>query len=232
MYEDRLLPDYKETKEVSHSPNGDVLSFRRALTRASVVSKVARTHISLLFTLSNYSDIIAHNYLSSIDTEKAKKLLLRDFFSLMSDYSEELALPLNKLIGDVEKKIQKIAYDNQESIEDKVKLKLAIHLKQWEEREKDEELVKEMKRRTDFVFKLKGVRSDSYVEKVTCPACDNESLVTIKTDFDYSDGSAVSTGVFVSGLKCYFCQLRIYEYEEIDYLGLDDLLTADNGLFS
>jgi hypothetical protein len=227
FYKDRLLPNFKQNQEISGSPDTDVLTFKLSLLRAKSISKTTENNTALLFSLSNYRDIIAHNHLSLIDIEKAKILLLRDFYKLIRDYSNELNLKISYFLGPSEIKLASISSKYQESIEDKVKIKLESHKKRWEQLKEQPGYVDKMREKTESIYEASFKNRESFAEKLECPACHNLALITIEVDIDYSEGQANPIGAFVSSLKCHFCKLVIEDYDEMDYLNLNDVLVND-----
>lgn len=227
LYKASLLPNYKDNQEISKKPNSDVLTFKLSLLRAKSVSKTTDKHTALLFSLSNLRDIIAHNHLSRLDIEKLKTMLLRDFYPLILDYSNELSLPINNFLGPLATDLATISAEHQETIEDKVNMILDAHKKKWEERKTDTTLAEKAKKETKEADS-KGNTRESFTVIYDCPACENDSLLFVDVDFDYSDGEVYPIGTFVRYLNCFYCDLLIEEYDEIDYLELNEVLNQLN----
>lgn len=227
LYKNSLLENYAQNKEISKTPDADVLSFKLSLLRAKSISETTEKHTSLLFSLSNSRDIIAHSTISYLDLEKAKILLLRDFFPLVSSYSKELGLPVNFFIGKNEFELASISSNYQEFIEDKINIKLEYHKKRWDQLKNVPGFLEKMKNKIDHALQSQSVNRDSYFEVAPCPACDNDSLLTVEIDFDYSEGEVHPIGAFVSKLRCLFCKLKLEDYDEIDYLDLNNVLIPE-----
>lgn len=227
LYIERLLPNYNQNKEISKSPDADVLTFKLSLMRAKSISVTSEKNTSMLFSLSNFRDIIVHNELSSLDIEKSKKLLLRDFYPLIRDFSTELDLPINYFLGPREIKLASISSEHQESIEEKLNIKLDSHRKRWEQLKNVSGFAEKMKSKTGMAYQAFRERRDKFIEITECPACNNDALLTVEVDFDYSEGQVQPMGVFVSKLNCLFCKLTIEDYDEIDHLKLNDLLIPE-----
>jgi len=227
FYGDNLLPNFKHNQEIAKSPNADVLTFKLSLLRAKSVSNVTESNTALLFALSNYRDIIAHNRLSLLEVDTAKILLLRDYYKLIRDYCGELDLPASSFMGSFEIKLGSMSSEHQESIEEKVAIRLESHSKRWEQLKKVDGFVDKMASRTKSRRESSYKSRDSYSEIAECPACHNDALINIEVDFDFSDGQVTPVGAFVSSLKCLFCKLVIEDYDVMDYLDLNDVLTGD-----
>jgi hypothetical protein len=60
LYRDRLLPNASHNREIAKEPDADVLTFKLSLLRSKSISQIADRHTNLLFSLSNFRDIIAH----------------------------------------------------------------------------------------------------------------------------------------------------------------------------
>ena len=59
---------------------------------------------------------------------------------------------------------------------------------------------------------------------ISCPVCENISLLYYEPDVEYEHGITVLNGLYVTELECNFCRLRIFDYDEVDYLRLNDQL--------
>jgi hypothetical protein len=223
LYKEHLLPNFQQNQEIANKPDTDVLTFKLSLLRAKSISKTTEKHTALLLSLSNSRDIIVHNDLSLLDIDKLKKLLLRDFYPLMRDYCSELGLQLKSFV-DSEIKLSTISSKHQESIEEKVKMKLESHKKRWEQMKSNPGFVAKRKQKTSSI-QQGSISRDSYTEIFECPACLNDALLTVDIDFDYTDDEVYPIGAFVSKLRCLYCKLFIEDYDEIDYLNLNEYLS-------
>lgn len=222
LYKKSLLPSHKKNKEISQKPDADVLSFKRSLIRAKSISITTEKNTSLLFLLSNLRDTIAHNKLSDLNLQKSKTLLLRDFYPLIKDFSDELNQNITRFLGSYKIRLSSISAKHQESIEDKVKMKLDSHKMRWEQLKTTSGFIEKMKAKTELIY-----QSSKNVDVTDCPACDNTALLTVEVDYDYSEGQVRPMGIFASQLKCLFCKLLVLDYDEIDYLKLNDLLIPE-----
>ena len=227
LYGNKLVSEWAKNKEISGSPDADVLTFKLSLLRTKAVSKAAEKHTSMLFALSNWRDVIAHNALSMLDIEKCRTLLLRDFYPMVRDFSSELNLSMSRLLGSHEIRLASLSASHQESIEEKVKVRLDAHARRWAQLQNVPGYATKMKNKNDSALRAAANKRDVFVELVPCPACENEAILTAEVDFDYDDGNVWPTGAFVSGLKCFYCKLEIEDYDEIDHLELHDYITPE-----
>ena len=227
VYGDKLLPGWAHNKEVSGSPDEDVLTFKLSLLRTKAISKAAEKHTSMLFALSNWRDILAHNALARLDIDKCRTLLLRDFYPLIRDFSAELNLPMSRLIGSHEIRLASLSADHQESIEEKVKVRLDAHAKRWEQLQNVPGYTTKMKINSDSAVRAAANKRDTFVEVVPCPACENDAIITAEVDFDYDDGHVWPIGAFVSSLRCLYCKLVVEDYDEIDHLELNSYIAPE-----
>ncbi|MBA3006222.1 MAG: hypothetical protein FP810_06480 [Desulfocapsa sp.] len=227
IYGERLLPGWKDNKEITGSPDADVLTFKLSLLRTKAISQTAEKHTSMMFALSNWRDIIAHNALSMLDIEKCRTLILRDFYPLMRDFSTELNISISSLLGSHDIRLASLSANHQESIEEKVKVRLDAHARKWEQLQNIPGYAAKMKDKSKSVL-LAGIKKrDTLVELVPCPACENDAILTAEVDFDYDDDHVWPVGFFVSSLKCLYCELEIDDYDEIDHLGLNTHFTPE-----
>jgi hypothetical protein len=222
LYKDNLLPNYKDNQEISKKPDADVLTFKLSLLRAKSVSRTTDKHTALLFSLSNSRDIIAHHHLSALDIEKMKVMLLRDFYPLIVDYCTELELHIDDFVGSLATDLAAVSVEHQETIEKKMNILLEAHKQRWEQRKADAALVVKAQKETKDA-QSKGLSRDSFIETTDCPACGNNAILFMSVDFDYSEGEVNPIGAFVQYLNCFYCDLLIEEYDEIDYLELNEI---------
>ena len=80
--------------------------------------------------------------------------------------------------------------------------------------------------------KVSGTNSnlvpDTFVSR-TCPACENVGLLWIEEDWEAggTTGHGYLTGVYVAGFECRFCDLELNDFEEFDFLKLNERLSND-----
>jgi hypothetical protein len=224
LYNDRLRPGYSQSKQIASNPNDDVITFRSSLHRAKLCSESIEKHSSLLFSLSNMRDILAHRPMSELDTGKARSMATRDMYVLVSDCSTEVGHDLEHYLGPHSDRLRTLSEEirEQEAFEARMQAILAEHKAIWEAREEEEATSRRARFRT--LQKRGKIGQNRFYDTVECPACGNDALVAVEADFDLIDRRAVFMGVFADHLKCYYCDLELDSYEELDYVNIDNLL--------
>ena len=222
LYQDKLLPNVVKNQEILSTPDGDVLTFKLSLLRAKAISGTTEKHTSLLFSLSNYRDIIVHNTLKQLDISKLKKLILADFYPMIQDYCREIGIRSDDIFGENEIKIAEVSAKNQESPDGRIRLRIEVHQKKWDQLKKVPGYISDKLRRTNTIKVIKN--SNMFFKPIESPVCKNDSLMKVEVDLEEFDDRLLAVGAFVSSLKCQFCKFSVEDYDEIDYLKLNDLL--------
>lgn len=226
LYSERLIG---KSTEIADEPDGDVLSFRNSLVRACACSKVAAENKSLLYAISHYRDIVAHNRLSLLELDKVQLLLKRDFYPLAKDFSGEIDCSSNRLFDGHEVKLAELAASLEEDLEKVVSRTLSSHLARWNS----------LRGTTGFISNKEDVTSEILgtpnKAPVQCPACGNVAVLygAPVYEFNQFEHREVCVGVRVVKLKCQFCKLEISDYRLIDHMGLAkvfDQLGAGSGV--
>lgn len=209
----------------SSKPDTDVVSFRVAMQRALIFSAGVKENSQLLFSLANYRDILAHRPLSELDLVKANRLLAKDGYKLLNDICSERSLSVQEFFGtdhdrlrDLSRKIQ-----SEEDFSRAMASRIAQHKELWLVRESQPEFIKQANDITQSLLASSG-HDFSYVP-FTCPACTQEAVARIEPDYDYdpSEKTAYVTGVFVDNINCYFCGLKLQDYEELNYVDANSI---------
>jgi hypothetical protein len=205
-----------KSREIAEEPDGDVLSFRNSLSRACVCSKVALENKSLLYAISHFRDIIAHNRLSLLEFDKIKVLLQRDFYPLVKDFSKDLECSSSRLFDGHEVKLAELAASLEVDLEKVLERKLSSHQVRWKSLKGSQGFVEDKERVTSEIL---GTPNKV---PVACPACANIAVLygTSIYEFNHFEQREVCVGVRVTKLKCQFCKLEITDYKLIDHMGL------------
>ncbi len=231
LYRDRLIPKHREKAdkeaEKHKGANTRLLPFQGAMLRAARFSRTTEDHIGTLTKLSDYRGVIAHRTLDHLPHAELQRFVLRVFQPLISAYALELDLSLDECTANKNNALRRMSVEilQIENFEPLFQQLLADHQKQWDKRKGDAAFIERTLRRTRSEL-VNDPNVDSMVEEFPCPACGNPSILFIDADWDVegSRGTAFITGVYVSGLECRFCDLELNDYEQFDYLKLNEWL--------
>lgn len=206
--------------ETASKPDADVVSFRVAMQRALIFSLGVKENSQLLFSLANYRGILAHRPLSELDIAKANRLLARDGYKLVSDICSELSLSAHDFFGKSHDRLRDLSHkiQSEEQFSKEMADRLEQHNELWLKRASQTEFVKQASDITKSLLGSSG-HDFSYVP-FTCPACGQEAVARIEPDYDYDAAEKTSyvTGVFVDSINCYYCGLKLQDYEELNYV--------------
>lgn len=206
--------------EIASKPDADVVSFRAAMQRALIFSAGVKENSQLLFTLANYRDILAHRPLSELDITKAHRLLVRDGYKLVSEISSEQAIDVADFYGTEQDRIRDLSHkiQSEDNFSREMSVQLEQHKSLWFNRTSQPEFVKQANDITQSLLRSSN-QEFSYLP-FPCPACGQVSVAKIEPDFDYDpvDKSSYITGVFVDSIYCYFCDLKLQDYEELNFV--------------
>lgn len=206
-------------------PDTDVVSFRVAMQRALIFSAGVKENSQLLFSLANYRDILAHRPLSELDIVKAIRLLTKDGYKLLNDICSERSLSVKDFLGSDHERLRDLSrkMQNEEDFSKAMEDRLKQHSALWLARASQPEFIKQAKDISKSLLASTG-HGFSYVP-FTCPACAQEAVARIEPDYDYDPAEKTSyvTGVFVDNINCYFCGLKLQDYEELNYVNANSI---------
>lgn len=209
----------------SSKPDADVVSFRVAMQRALIFSSGVKENSQLLFSLANYRDILAHRPLSELDIVKANRLLAKDGYKLVSDICSELSLTANDFFGKSHDRLRDLSHkmQNEEIFSREMASRIEHHKTLWLQRASQLEFLKQASDITKSLLGSSG-HDFSYVP-FTCPACSQEAVARIEPDYDYDPAEKTSyvTGVFVDSVNCYYCDLKLQDYEELNFVNANSV---------
>lgn len=228
LYKHRFVSDDKHSVTAS-KPDHDVVSFRVALQRALLFSVGIKENSQLLYSLANHRDILAHRPLSELDILKAKRLLTKDAYKLLNDICSERAMPINEFFGEEDQRLHTLSDKQQgeEAFAQDMSARLAQHKALWIERSSNAEFVAQAEHQTASLLDRSG--QDFSYEPIKCPACSQEAVARIEPDYDYDAAERMSfmIGVFVDSISCRFCDLKLTDYEELNYVDAKSILRGD-----
>ncbi|MNJ85075.1 hypothetical protein D3C87_25410 [compost metagenome] len=206
----------KDKSEINKNPNGDVIAFHSSVMRTITFSKAALENKNTLMKLKNARDIIVHHNFNNLDVSELKTLLQRDFYPLLSAFSDEHNLGgQTNFFNNLHSKLARISSTLQDDIQKQISLKIEASSSHWNtlkgthtfDRKKCEHKTAEMlSKEIAFPFE--------------CPSCNNYGVVFTSPvlEFDSYRNEMRQTGSETKAFKCYFCDLEVTDYKELDYL--------------
>lgn len=211
IYSQRII---NSTREVTDSPDGDVITYRNSLLRAEVISDFAHKNKSLLFYLSECRDIIAHNELDHLDLDKISLMMRKDFYTISRQVSDVTGTNLRSLLSQQDNRLSQISAELQDSIPEKVDILLANHQSKWEVLRATDGYVEDKDNTLAQILRTPNKFS------CECPACKKTAVLytTPETEFNQYMNQEVVLGYFIKKLKCVYCKLDVTDYEHISYL--------------
>ena len=236
LYREHLVEPHRtkvqRNASKSPGPNHNLLPFKASMLRAARFSKTVEDNIGAFTKLSDYRGIVAHRPLSQLDYAGAQRFLQRLFFTIVSAFSAEVKLPLKDCLGlaevDLEALRKKIVAEDK--FIEKFEELLEHHREEWEKLKNDNAHVQKAKRETAAAYNKRDHRWHEIVrEEYTCPACENPGIISIEADWDCegSRGDAWITGIYVAGFECLYCGLQLDDYEQFDYLKMNEYLSGE-----
>lgn len=169
--------------------------------------------------------ILAHRPLSELDLNKANRLLAKDGYKLVDDICTEHSLQINEFFGQNHNNLCNLGLEMQseEKFSTEILKNLEEHKKKWLQRESQTEFVNQATDITNSLLKSSG--KDFSYTSFSCPACGQEAVARIEPDYDYDPEEKTSyvTGVFVDNINCYYCDLKLQDYEELNYVNANSV---------
>lgn len=223
LYKNKFLPSFKKNEEINLKASGDQITFRKALSRAKLFSQTANRYSGLFHRVSYSRDIIAHCELSKIEYVKDKEILNRDFITVLKSFRNELNIPefTNSIDSNSYFVLEEISNNliKAEEIEKKVNSKLENHLNIWETRKNNPDELQKAKDKTESIIDTYA-KHYSY-ESFECPACKNTAIISLELETGIVEDEEVGGHLSLTELRCYYCDLNLSDYEELDYLELE-----------
>lgn len=206
----------KDKSEITKNPNGDVIAFHSSVMRTATFSNATLENKNTLMKLKNARDIIVHHNFNKLDISELKTLLQRDFYPLLSAISVEHNLGgQTNFFNNLHSKLARISSTLQDDIQKQITLKIEASSSHWNtlkgastfDRQKCEHKTAEMFSK-DIAFPFE------------CPSCNNYGVVFTSPilEFDSYRNEMRQTGSETKAFKCYFCDLEVTDYKELDYL--------------
>lgn len=200
------------------------ISFTGAIHKCKPLSTIVSQHLSQLLELAKIRNEIAHGVSKDINREFSRQFLLQRLTPLIDELCTERGLHKDTFFYDLPWRLS-LYFDEKEipykSTEESLGEKMTRHRQIWELKIEDMRHVLDA---TEFTRKLS---TEPLKKIIMCPACSNESVLSVNADYDYADGRAWLAGFYVEKLNCYFCNLFVNEAEEMDLLRLNDHLIPE-----
>ena len=224
IYKNRIITEALGSKDLVNNPNDHVITFTNSLLRAQIVSKSVYNHKNVLFTISNYRDIIAHCELNLLEQGKMKEILQRDFYTMMKSFANELNIKQSHFLNQNHIKLSRLSRSLQTSLDKQLELLIEEHKEIGQTLQGNPGFKEDKQKITEEIFQ-KGNK-----EKVTCPACQNEAIVYLQNimELDLQKKEEILIGYQVKKLKCQYCKLEINNPSILDKLGINDKKNHSN----
>ncbi|MFA7310207.1 MAG: hypothetical protein WC050_04875, partial [Candidatus Paceibacterota bacterium] len=214
-----------DEKSGKGSISRDVHTAGTSLWHAKHFSQSACNHASALIDLFGHRGIIAHRVPSNLPPGVIR-FVQKEFSPIVEAFIAEhnldpaLAFAPGRRQFVKQVSDQLIAEDNFKKTMDEY---VTERRKVWNERKADATKVALAAAQSQLTERSEN-GSDKFSQPVTCPVCGQTAILICELDGEYMDGEAVTTGAFVVGMKCHYCDSDVSGYEKIDYLKLDELL--------
>jgi hypothetical protein len=213
--------------ELEKKASADVITLKASIQRASLFSNGVKDNAQFIHTLADFRDIALHRSSQELDITRVDRLLCRDFYNVVRDICADLSLSPQDFFGVHSSRIEAISaaitqQDNfQSNMEDLLK-----HYKQvWDKRSKNPTTIANAQKLTSVLLTKHSETTDC-----PCPACNNTAVATLEPDYDYDydaeEGRTFGfvSGVYVTEIHCYYCSLRLDQYDQLKYVDADELL--------
>lgn len=216
-----------KVSDIERKSSPDVITLKASIQRASIFNKGVKDNAQFIHTLANFRDIALHRTCEELDAVRVNKLLCRDLYKVISEISADLFLSTEDFLGSHSARIEAlskeiIAHDN---FRNDMQALLTKHKKIWGNRLMDATALSHAKKLTDATLSKQGETTDCI-----CPACGNMAIATLQPDYDYDqdDGGALAyvSRVYVTDLHCFYCTLKLDEYDQLKFVDADALLEA------
>jgi hypothetical protein len=209
----------KNDFEIIKNPDADVIAYQSSVFRSQIFSKTITDNKNTLLSLKHYRDIIAHHKLDGLDIDAMKILLKRDFYPFLSKLSTEFNMSAANglFFNNLNSQLAHISSSLQDDIEKKIELRIEGLKARWIQKSGSHTF------NTDECEKstIELLRKD-FAYPTICPCCGNYAVVfTIPVmQYDSYRQELVKSGYETKGLECKFCELKLSDYKEFDFLNV------------
>jgi len=213
-------------KEIAEKADGQVISLRTSIQRTLLFSRAIQKHRSLLYTIAQNRDIIAHRPTRELDTANVNRMLSKDAFRLIESLCNEIDADPWQFFDEHAVRLKVLAerIEAHERIDSDMQSLFRTHRDALIKRKDDEEF---MSMAATITQQLLNSSDEHFIyEEISCPACNETAVARIEPDYDYDpvDRSPFLSGVFVESVRCQYCGLVLRNYEQLDYIDANSLL--------
>lgn len=227
LYASRIVntdPD----KILASKPIDTVISFRVAMQRASIFSTGVKSNTQMLYSLAGYRDILAHRPLSQLDLINAQRLLAKDGYKLVNDICVEKGIKTTEFFGEYDKALNQLGIhlQNQDNFAIEMQQRLETFNKLWLSRKDNQIFIDQAAELNSIILGSTGGDTGFDYEPFTCPACGQPAVAKVVPDYEYDHelNYGYVSGVFVDYIKCFYCTLKLSEYDELNYVHANSIL--------
>jgi hypothetical protein len=170
--------------------------------------------------------------MEEMNKEQAHTFLLKTYYPTVMKFAEELGIDSDECFSGKADVLEEwtIRIESREGFTKQMERLLDEHRKIFAQREHDQKLMEKARRATEAAT-IEGETwtGGTFAKEADCPACENPAILFCEVDGEYMDGEAVTTGAYVSGLECRFCDIVLNAYDEVDYFDLHKYLYGESG---
>jgi len=226
LYGSRLISQRPKKNDIDPKElNRKSITYTSALFRAAMFSPVAAQHIGLFTELGTYRNIIAHGDMSALDLDKVSRFLNAHFYpaaiAIAAELNTDAAIAFGHefelLQGESDRQLQMM------NTAKRIEKLLDDHKKKWNEIWGNPVIVDAAKRATQHWFHATLFEGTDRL-MFPCPACKQPAIVTIEEESGTS--LSLSSGFEIVDLVCHYCDLKIEDQMQMDYLQIYALLST------
>lgn len=236
FYEEKLKQGSEILKNSNKISPEEILNktvtFRDATLLTGNFSTSIEENKRLIFNMISYRGIVAHRAISELNFLNANRLLAKDGYKLIADICKEFELDEKDFFGKNYESLRELSRKiyNETNFIEEMQRRLEEYKAVWEKKSVISKLVKQAEDTTNIIL---NEHSPYYhYEAFTCPACGKDAIAKIEPYYDdnpHEDemgeligGGAI--GVLIESIKCYFCDLELSNYEELNYINANSIL--------
>lgn len=230
LYLDRLVTKRRKgaEAEAKKRKNSDihVHAFAAAITNAAQFSQTLLDHMGALHQLNEYRGIVAHRTCHDLPSEEVRRFMEKTFCPVVTAFAAEHKLEVAGFFASagIQNKLCYLSSEikREEDTEKSITELKSKHKAAWDQKKRNPESAERAAFKTNE--ELRANVAEAGTRWTTCPACGNAAVLYLALDWEPGDGGAEISGVYVDRLHCFYCDLSLRGYEQIDHLELNRLL--------